>query len=332
MVTPLHSIRDLAIQPRKSSFFQLTRMSRFRDEYFDVKHFDQYSSMLTDHLIRDFRITRDGNKDATIGVFRVLKSHEYDDIEGELGLCCVVEARVAPDHAKIDGTLGPRTSVCDIVMCLGQSQPDGFKFAFALTRGRAGIIKSVLEFIKREFGGECVPATVAPHQLVFLAREWTRDLDDDEDDDMMQDEGRKFKRLARLEMVFTIPSEVSAVATSSSSLSIAGPTKQADLESIHVSVEEESLRALHTLVEKGESQAGDSKSRKEPALVSALAGHITKHLNVDLTGAGVTMIITPTAELSNEGKVRFLWLPHLKRALLHLQEVSKARTEHLELY
>jgi len=284
--------------------------------------------MLTEHLTRDFRVTRKANRDATIGVFRQLRTDDARGLGDELGLFCVVESRVAPDHAKIDSTLGPRTSVCDVVLCLGQETPEGFRFAFALTRGRTAIIKSTLEFIKRTFGGEAVPASVAPHHLVFLAREWTRDLDEEDDDgeDVVREEGRKFKRLTRLEMEFTLPPAASEGASSTSS-------RPGELESIHVTVEEESLRSLHTLVEKGEALEPDNnmRIRKDPALVAALASHLTKHLNVDLTGASVTMIVTPTAELSSDGKVRFLWPSHLKRALLHLQEVAKAPAEQLEM-
>jgi Kinetochore complex Sim4 subunit Fta1 len=326
MVTPLHALRDLALQPRKSSFFHLTRISAFQQADFQVKRFSTYSSQFTDHLIRAFRITNGVNKDSTIGVFRELKSNfDESDIEGELGLCCVIEARVAPDHAKIDGTLGPRTSSCDVVLCLGRSQPDGFKFAFALTRGRIAVIQATLDFLKRAFGAETVPATVAPHHLMFLAREWTRDLDEDEggEDLIVREEGRKFKRLARLEMVFTLPASIG-------STSGAAPPN-GEVESIHVMVEEDSLRALHGLVEKSEASNADLRARKEPALVAALATHISKHIHVDLTGAGVTMIVTPTAELSSDGNVRFLWPAHLKRALLHLAEVSKARAEQLDM-
>ena len=327
MVTPLHSLRDLALQPRKSSFFHLTRISAFKDDNFSVRNFKRYSSMLTDHLIRDFRITKTVNQDSTIGVFRELGSGDFSDVEGELGLCCVIESRVAPDHAKIDGTLGPRTHVCDVVLCLGRPQGDTFKFAFALTRGRTSVIKSTLDFLLKTFKAETVPATVAPHHLMFLAREWTRDLDEEDGaEDIVREEGRKFKRLARLGMVFTLPPSLQNANEAGST------TGGGDLESIDIMIEEESLRALHGLVEKGEANIPvDARNKNEPALVSAIAGHISKHLHVDLTGAGVTMIVTPTAELSSEGKVRFLWPSHLKRALLHLQEVSKARAEQLEL-
>lgn len=292
------------------------------DENFHVKQFKRFSNLLTESLVRGFRVTKTANIDATLGVFRELSYGDRHAMEEELGLCCVIEARVAPDHAKIDGLLGPRTVVCDIVLCLGQQVSGGFKFAFALTRGRIAVIKAVLDFLRFTFRCDFHPATVAPHHLVFLAREWTRDLDeDDEEDESVREEGRKFKRLARLEMVFSVPPAASVPGTI---------PKPHDIESIHLTVEEDSLMALHQLVEKGDNQDGDSRVRKDPALVSALAKHITKHINIDLTGAGVTMIVTPTAELSHDGKVRFLWPAHLKRALLQLQEVSKPPGEQLE--
>ena len=279
---------------------------------------------MTEHLVREFRVTKTLNKDSTIGIFRELQGGGFDeDFRAELGLCCVVEARVAPDHAKVDGHLGPRTYLCDVVLCLGEIVRNKFKFGLVLCRGRGALIKSVLDFLKRYFGGVSAPVNVAPHHLVFLAREWTRDIDDESaaEDEIIKSENRRFKRLTKLEIAFTLPPVIINEATSAK-----------DLESVHVTIEEESLRNLHDLVEKQHMMdiMEEEDGRKDPALVTALTRHISKHLNIDLTGTFVTMISTPTAELSSDGKVRFLWPSHLKRALLHLQEVSKTKAEEFD--
>lgn len=287
--------------------FALRRVGPFSNDFL-LSKLDVYKRALGEFLVREFRVTKRANRDLTMCVMREMDQNSLkgaDEGEDRLGRCVAVEANVAVDHAKSDGQLGPRTAKADLVLCVGRlGRKNEWVFAFALTRGKKALVQAVMKFFTQRFGADFALAVVAPHQLVFLAREWTRELEaereEEEDGDDVPGRRNRLKKLklkARLELHFSV--------------------KDSDVDTIEVAVEEEALKALHALVESSAQTTG-----REPALVTALTRHLTKHLNVNLNGANVKSIVTPVAEIRQEGYVRFLWPNHLRRALLHLKEIA----------
>lgn len=276
--------------------FRLRKISRLRG--FHLSQLDAYSAKLGQHLIRDFRVTKPGSKDSTVGVVRVLT----DDVDGEeedgdlfadgqVRQCVVFEARVAPDHAKTDGQLGPRTSMGDVVLCLGQEEEEGeWTFALCLVRGTSPIVNSVLGFIQTLFAAKAKACAVAPHHLATLAHKWSAvdAAEVAEEEVRLLKRARKLRKRNFLEIEFALPGSL--------------------VNTVGVTVEDESLGRLHAaLVEEDALQ-----------VVDVLTRHLAEHLKMDLMGAVVTQIKTPMAELTSSGDARFHCPTQLKRTMAYL--------------
>lgn len=317
MVTPLYSLFDIATQPRQSAMFHLHRLPKLRN--FRVDDFDSYSSKLGAHLVKDFRVSKPANRDATWGVCRKLdvdiggdEEEEADlfvdggEAQGGMGLCIVFEGRVAPDHAKIDGQLGPRTIIAEVVLCLGEEEEPGvWKFAFAFTRGKkVQVVNSLLGFIKTTFLSQAEPCAIAPHHLSNLAHLWTRSLgvkEEEQEEISNLHRAKKLRKLEFLQVHFALPED----------------------NTIQVTIEEQHLIRVHSALREQQQENGGK-------LIDVLTQYIATHLKIDLMGASVTEIITPTAQLTALGEIRFYWPAHMKRAMFYLREVCKTKTQRVE--
>ncbi|KAH9257595.1 hypothetical protein BASA81_004044 [Batrachochytrium salamandrivorans] len=304
MTSPLHSVYDIALQPRMSTMFRLRKISKLRD--FHLSQLDSYSAKLGQHLIKDFRVTKPVSKDFTVGVVRVLtndvdgEEEEDEDLFGDRQVhqCLVFEARVAPDHAKTDGQLGPRTSMGDVVLCLGQEEEEEgeWTFALCLVRGTSTIINSVLGFIQTSFAAEAKVCALAPHHLATLAHKWSAvdAAEGAEEEIRLLKRARKLRKRNFLEIEFTLP----------------GGGGEGSVNTVCVTIEEESLSRLHAAMVEEDDDA--------LKIMDVLTRHLAEHLKMDLMGAVVTQIKTPMAELTSSGDARFHWPAHLKHTMAYL--------------
>lgn len=102
----------------------------------------------------------------------------------------------------------------------------------------------------------------------------------------------------------------------------------AGIESLHIDMTMRELRDLNRIVEAAASSSSSSSALLEgnardqtPALIQALIRHLAKKLNMELSGACVTSIVTPVAELESDGRIRLVSRERLKAALIHVEQI-----------
>jgi len=290
------AITDLA-DHRGAPKYTVHRVSPTSNRIVD---FERAAAELTKYLLRVWRVNKTANRDATYSTIRLLRTddEDEDDVENELGTCMVITAVVSPEQGPIGD---PRNWWANVILCLGQpAQDDRLEFAFSLSRGgRMALVESVIAHLTAEYDCVFSNVSVSPHSLAFLAREWTR-IDYPEDKAPPE-------KYNELKLEFIMPKAVA----------------NDGLDQVTLTIARKQLEALHKLiVEKGEGDGNDPT----PSLVRALSVYVSQNLNVQMAGASITNISTPVADLSSDGKIRFLYKYAIKRALVQLAAATQPST------
>jgi len=268
----------------------------------------------------------------------VSKDEESTSIEstylpGNSGTCVDVTVKVLErndENKDVNKPVKPLS--CRILICSTSEQVDGnklpvFPSKFILVKGRQSLLKSVFKWLVVHF--DCTigsaPLCISPYHLAEIAAKVSEETPTTET--TSEDKVSQSKEPQPMELEFTLPEAVASaglrrmtVAIPQDSLGILFTDSRK-----HQSARFDESQDAHmkTQILQGSNLVAMSDVAEEPFLLSAVYEFVACQLSIELRGASLTRIATPSVVVSSDGRVKFLREEAVKGMILFFASLSK---------